>query len=273
MNKIGLSFCNIGFNRNNIKKTANFRLNKLNCDTVSFSSLKKSKFSGIDLMVVNKFKAPIEKFNTNEDFQNWCKEKVENEIISKKEEIVKSCDSQAKLQKDKILSDWIDYVMVENAAYSPAIQLLILSSITSDLSYESNHLSPSLDKRVLADTLAEISENSKNDRNYNCNFDKLYRNKLFTGVVCENNSFDNTLTGWITIPSKTNDPDNFEDNVKKLQTLSHDSWCTKTYNARPYLAEGDFHIYLDNGKPKLGVRFVEDEIAEIQGEKNNSKSP
>ena len=34
-----------------------------------------------------------------------------------------------------------------------------------------------------------------------------------------------------------------------------------------------FHIYLENGKPKLGVRFIGDEIEEIQGELNNSRIP
>ena len=32
-------------------------------------------------------------------------------------------------------------------------------------------------------------------------------------------------------------------------------------------------MYLENGNPKLGVRFVGDEVAEIQGQRNNSKIP
>ena len=48
--------------------------------------------------------------------------------------------------------------------------------------------------------------------------------------------------------------------------ISHN---TKSKNAEPYLSEGDFHIYLDEGKPRLGVRFDGDEIVEIQGQENN----
>ena len=31
---------------------------------------------------------------------------------------------------------------------------------------------------------------------------------------------------------------------EKLKTLSHNSWCTKSFNADPYLSKGDFHVYL-----------------------------
>ena len=55
--------------------------------------------------------------------------------------------------------------------------------------------------------------------------------------------------------------------------FSHKTWCTKSSNAEPYLWQGDFHVYLENGKPKLGIRFVEEEIKEIQGEQNNNKIP
>lgn len=37
--------------------------------------------------------------------------------------------------------------------------------------------------------------------------------------------------------------------------------------------QGDFHVYLENGKTKLGIRFIEEEIKEIQGEQNNNKIP
>jgi len=269
--KIGLNLIGKNFKSSSKKQYPN--LKPLSKDTVSFQSMKKNQFFGIDLMMINKLKAPIGKFNSNDDFQNWCKDILENDYLAKIDELSESDDIQAQKQKKKILSDWIDYITVENEAYTPAIQLMILSSITSTLDKSTNHLPPNLDKRILADTIYEITQNSKKDKNYNCNFDKLYRNKLFAGAIQEETNIDPTLSGWIVIPSKINDPDNFEDNVKKLQILSYDTWCTKTYNAEPYLAKGDFHIYLEQGKPKLGVRFAGDEIQEIQGEKNNSKIP
>ena len=104
--------------------------------------------------------------------------------------------------KKAILDDWIDYITKENEAYTPAIQLLILSSITANLDYSANHLPPILDKRILADTMQEITENCKKDKNYNCNFDKLYRSKLYAGIVSEESSLDSGMTGWVVIPSE-----------------------------------------------------------------------
>ena len=43
----------------------------------NFTAMKKSQFSGLDFFIVEKFKAPIEKFNTNKDFQTWAKTQFE----------------------------------------------------------------------------------------------------------------------------------------------------------------------------------------------------
>ena len=69
------------------------------CDSISFSSMKKTCFSGIDLITINKFKAPIEKFNSNDDFQKWCDDKLDKEYISQVDKICSSTDIQTMLQK------------------------------------------------------------------------------------------------------------------------------------------------------------------------------
>ena len=38
----------------------------------NFCAMKKSQFHGVDYAVVEKYKAPIEKFDTNDDLQNWA---------------------------------------------------------------------------------------------------------------------------------------------------------------------------------------------------------
>lgn len=43
----------------------------------NFQAMKKSQFKGIDYAVVEKFKAPIEKFDVIADFQNWAKTQVQ----------------------------------------------------------------------------------------------------------------------------------------------------------------------------------------------------
>ncbi|MBQ7450541.1 hypothetical protein IJS77_03915, partial [bacterium] len=263
-------------NFSNIRKKENAApkrfgsLSPLSCDTVSFGALKKNQFSGIDLLVVNKFKAPIEKFNTNDDLQNWCKKKVDD-IVNKD---YKGRQQETVVQRKAMLKEWFDYVQKENDAYNGAISLLILDGITKDLKPNEDSLPPVLNKGILADTISQIQEKAKSNPKIDVNFSKMYQmnlQKTMLNVTGDKKVED--ITGWIVIPSKENDPEHFEENVEKLKLLSHDNWCTKSFNAEPYLSKGDFHVYLENGKPKLGVRFDGDTIQEIQGEMNNSKIP
>jgi len=74
---------------------------------------------------------------------------------------------------------------------------------------------------------------------------------------------------------KPRDPIGFTKNVQKLKELSSNSWCTKTYNAEPYLRQGDFWLYIPQGKEtaEVAIRFVGDNIQEIQGVKNDRVIP
>ena len=51
--------------------------------TPTFGAMKKSQFKGLDLICVNTFKAPIEKFNSNADLQSWAKNKLDTDIFAK----------------------------------------------------------------------------------------------------------------------------------------------------------------------------------------------
>ena len=232
--------------------------------------MKKTMFDGIDLAVIQKFSAPIEKFNSNEDLQDWANEKAE-EIANKDYE---GRSEETKIQRKAMIKEWADYVLKENDAYKKTTALLILNAITKDLDSDNDNLPPVLNKGVLADCIAEIDENTKNDSKYQFNLNKMYKNKLrvfYTDDI--ETSTGETATKWVIIPSEEHDPENFEANVEKLKALSYKTWCTKSFNAKPYLTKGDFHVYLEDGKPKLGVRFVNDKIQEIQGEKNNGTIP
>ena len=235
---------------------------------VSFGALKKNQFDGIDFAVVEKFKAPIEKFNANSDLQDWAKgqaESIANTDFDGRQQ-------ETRIQRKAMLKEWTDYIFKENDAYNSATALLILNAITKDLKPDNDKLPPVLNKGVLADCISEIDKNTKADKKYQFDLNKMYETKL-RAIYLEDAKTENGNTGWVVIPSKINDPEHFEQNVEKLKTLSHKNWCTKSFNAEPYLSQGDFHVYLENGQPKLGVRFVLDRIQEIQGEKNNGKIP
>ena len=237
----------------------------------SFTAMKKREFEGTDKLVVEKFKAPIQSFKTHDDFDDWANKSCEE--ILKKDYTARS--KEATIQRKAMLKEWRQYIYEENKEYSPAQRLLILDGVTKDLNKKNDNIPPTLNPGVLADTINTLKNDlktasSKKDYNFNKTYQNNLRMFLMSDVEC---STGTDYTGWIVIPSKENDPENFKSNVEKLKALSHQSWCTKSNNAEPYLSQGDFRVYLENGNPKLGVRFVGDEIEEIQGPKNNSKIP
>ena len=258
-------------------------------DTVSFKGtvLKKSDFKGSDLAVIERYKPNIQQFKSKEDLQAFAERKIKELFINPEKikdittlQQVQSDDLkdfggrqvETRVQRKAMLKEWFDYVIKENDAYSNTQRLIILSAITKDLKSNNDNIPDVLNKGVLAQTVTDLEERLKVNPKDNFDFHKMYKNNLRVSIM-EDSSTGETMTGWVVIPSKTNDPENFEKNVEKLKTLSHNSWCTKSFNAEPYLSEGDFHVYLENGQPKLGVRFVGDKVQEIQGEKNDGKIP
>ena len=242
----------------------------LNSSSVAFKGpvFAKKDFEGVDLAVIEKYKPNIQQFKSKDDLQKFAENKI-NEI---KEKDYGGRQEETKIQRKAMLKEWFDYVTKENDAYSNTQRLVILAAVTKDLKANNDTIPPVLNKGVLAATVTELEERLKANPKENFDFNKMYQNNLRTNFMKDSDTGE-TMTGWVIIPSKTNDPVNFEKNVEKLKTLSHKNWCTKSFNAEPYLSEGDFHVYLENGQPKLGVRFVNDEVEEIQGEKNNGKIP
>ena len=249
----------------------NFKLAKtLSNPSISFKGavLKKSDFKGTDLAVIERYKPNIQQFKSKEDLQTFAESKI-NEL---KDKDFGGRQEETKVQRKAMLKEWFDYVIKENDAYSNTQRLIILAAGAKDLKPNNDTIPPVLNKGVLAQTVTELETRLKDNPKENFDFNKMYQNNLRTEYL-EDSSTGETMTGWVVIPSKINDPENFEKNVEKLKTLSHNNWCTKSFNAEPYLSEGDFHVYLENGQPKLGVRFVGDKVQEIQGEKNNGKIP
>lgn len=216
-------------------------------------------------------KPDIQKFKAIEEFYALCKDFVERMLPQ--DNNYGGRHEETKMQRKNMMAEWYNYVTQENEAYTGAMQLMILKSITKNLKQNDDTLPPVLNKGVLADTIVEMQSKLNQNEKAQLNFDKEYRLNLQKSILVEDKVLDENLNGWIIIPSYKNDSENFEANVNKLKTLSHNNWCTKSFNAEPYLKEGDFHVYMEKGKPKLGVRFIGDEIQEIQGENNNSKIP
>ena len=234
----------------------------LKCDTVSFGALKKTQFQGVDLAVVERFKAPIEKFNNNGDLQIWAINRYEE----KKSIDFGGKNNQAKLDRVDRLEEW--QKALTDLDYKPTINLLIYDAVTSELKPNNDTLPPVYNEHVLVKTVNEVNEKLKTDAKQPFSFLKMYKTNLKSEILGKDN--EPIKEGWLVIPSRTNDPEHFEENVRKLQTFSYDKWCTKSFFAQEYLSKGDFHFYFKDGKPQIGIRFIDNKIEEIQNPENTS---
>ena len=233
----------------------------------SFTALKKSAFNGIDFAVVEKFKAPIEKFESLKDFDDWAKEEF-YKICCKK---YGGRNYATELKRESLVSNWEQELNFDDKYTNPE-RLLIINSVTKGMKPNNEVLCPVFNKTILNKTLYDLKDTLQKDKKQQFDFGKLYKNNL-REMYLENSKVGENESKWIIIPSKINDPEHFKENVEKLQTLSCDEWCTKNGGASIYLHDGDFHIYLDKGKPKLAIRFDEDIVKEVNGEMNDYVIP
>lgn len=267
---INQSYFNKKTNSNNYKKSI---LNGLQKDSfeLSFNGLRKKDFSGIDLMIVELFKAPIEKFAGKDDFNSWAQNHIDRILASD----YTARTIQATAQRKAIIGEWSTYLADKNGAYfeNKPLQLLILSSITNGLKKDNDKTPPVLNGGALAKSIEFIEQELEKNPKSKFNFLKIYNSKL--QEIYASISYDNSNEkgNWVVIPSFEHDKENFHSNVEKLKALSHPNWCTASTQAEPYLKNGDFHIYMVDGKPKVGIRFEDDNIVEIQGQRNNSHIP
>lgn len=232
----------------------------------NFCAMKKSQFGGVDFAVVEKYKAPIEKFDTNDDLQKWAY----NQSIESAKYNYFGRKPSTLHERKKILNNWVNYLYKNNKQYSDTEKFMMIKGITQDLKPNDDNLPPVLNKQILADTMQEIKKDLTKNRRKQFKFNDRYKTNLkefYSNIGNDDNK------KWIIIPSKINDPDNYENNVDKLKTLSPDGWCTKGDYAEIYLNTGNFHLFMDNGEAKLGLRFDGNEIKSIEGKKNDFKIP
>lgn len=232
---------------------------------VSFCAMKKSEFDGVDYAVVERFKAPIEKFNTNKDLQDWA-ENQSKKILNK---TYKGRHNTISRQRNEIIQNWNNYF---SNNLRPSAKLLVLKSITKDLKTNNDKLPPDFKQSAIMAALEQLNIELKSNPKYQFDFNKIYMLELKNTYI-EDTDTGEKQTGWITIPSRSHDKENFDSNIAKLKTLSAKRWCTKSINSEYYLRNGDFHIYLEDGKPKIAIRLFGNQIVEIEGELNNQTVP
>lgn len=234
---------------------------------VNFTAMKKSQFKGLDFGIVEKLKAPIETFDTHKDFEEWAKKKF-----------IKMCHTDyggrnmnTYYKRMEMIENWKNELMWNRKISYPE-RYLIMKGITKDLKPNDETICPVYNKRVLEETLNWLRENVDQSRYQPFDFGGMYKRNL-RKMYLEGSHIDSNTTKWIVIPSQKHDPEHFEENIERLQTLSCHEWCTKNGGARMYLEDGDIHLYIEKGEPKVAVRFDDDMIKEINGVQNDFVIP
>lgn len=234
-------------------------------DLIPFGAMKKSEFQDADLVCINKFVAPIEKFNSRNDLEKFAEEKLKKEYYNKE---FPARTPKANESREILLKQWKERLTEENWSWGYPGNLIIMAALTKNLKPNNDTLPLPFNENVLLKTMSSI--NTDSNRNYTFNFEKqyAYNYKLLTLSQADLNN-----KGWIKIPSLKNDEENFPKNVDKLKVLSHKDWCTASYKAEEYLSKGDMYIYMEESKPKAAIRMINNKIQEIQGVENSDMIP
>ena len=215
----------------------------------NFAAMKSSQFKGVDYICMRKLKAPIEKFNTQKDFQRWAL----NEIRTKNYKFPARTEKFDKLRND-LLNKWLQ-IFCWQPQYPFAFALVFINEICKNLKPDNDDIPEIYNPTALQKTYEEI-QTKNNDTQFR--FLDIYKNHL--GNILEGNSIPEN--GWLKIPSLNNDVNNYEKNVTKLQVLSHRTWCTKTPYASMQLMYADFHLLLQDKKPRAIIRVMDDNVVE-----------
>ena len=233
---------------------------------MNFKAMKPNQFKGFDYAALRKFKAPVEKFNSTADLQDWavlqfsklCKKTFEHQ------------KNDIELERKLAINKWKDFLQEKDEIWSPTKILVVFSSILGGMKRNNNIVPPAIREDVIDNTCNDIENSLSLNRDKPFSFEKIYNEKLSKYFLRD---IPKDYTGWIILDSKRKNPTEFEDNVERLKRLSLKHWCTrKTFSAESFLSQGDFHLYLKDGETKIAVRFFGVDIQEIQGENFNITS-
>lgn len=159
--------------------------------------------------------------------------------------------------------------------YDPAFNYIALSSIIKN-NPPSQEMSP---YSAIPESISEIHEMIQNGLTQ-FNFMKVYEKSVEKNNINLIDVPTGENSGWIYVPSISNDPENFEKNKEILRNLSIPAqWCTGAGNEEAYLNErpssmgnmyagvgdNDFWVYVENGRSQAIIRTTGNKIEEIQG--------
>ena len=178
-------------------------------------------------------------------------------------------DGYNKQKNDKI-EEWWNYVRNENDDYGRNSAFVFL--VMNDLIHTSNPKTKRPPPELNAAALAGVWDKMHATQIPQFDIMKTYNKEVIKSTRDQQEAIEERkdVTGWIRVPSKINDPENFNKNVRYLMSLCQGKKvCVERDGmARSYLNQGDFHIYLENGDTKVVIRLEGNKVAEIRGYAN-----
>lgn len=242
-------------------------------DTISFGAIKKSQLNSYQLLCANYFKAPLDKFKLQEDFRNWAKKELDETLELDKYIAVDELDNKERMDR---LSNWKEFLLGDREMKNhPELALIIANSLTKDLYNDTKNFPPIFDKSVVKTTIHKLDNELKTNPKLTINFKKQYQENLRRSVLktveIVKDKASKGKSYWVRIPSEKNDKENFEKNLKDLNVLSCEAWCTKGHFAKKYLKDNDFYIYMENNLPELSIRVENSTIQEVR-DRNHSRN-
>ncbi len=227
----------------------------------AFCAMKSSQFEGLDYSCMRKFKAPIEKFKSLNDFYNW----VNTAINKKTNRSLTGKTEGTELKRQNLLNDWREGLQ----KYSPAISLLTLTSILKNIKSSNDTLPPVFHNTIFEETVADLEGAVALERDFQFDMSKVYKQHLKSTFLSDSSK---NKDGWITIPSGFEDK-NTEKNAGLLNLLSRKTWCTKGVKSEIYIKTFGFRIFVKDGEPEVCLRMAGNIVCEIQGRLNDYKIP
>lgn len=167
-------------------------------------------------------------------------------------------------EKVQAVNDWVDFLKTPNNKIAYPEKVVILNGVMEHVRPDDYSNPLVLEPEIVMSTLAKYRRASNKD---GFSFHDVYQDRLRDQYLEKEQKEGLT---WIVIPSKDHDPQNYNDNIKKLQVLSRQTWEPSGYAAEDYLKYGDFHLLLKDGKPAVGMNILFGEVAQIHGKDSNS---
>lgn len=174
--------------------------------------------------------------------------------------------------KKRSFSEWWNYLTQENDVYkeNPAFAYSVLKPIIDSSPETKKGAAPPINAEILGLVWDELATQGSTQMNIL----KRY-SKIASEVDKQSVEKIGTKEGgeWIRIPSESSDSKNFRSNVDKLKRFSMGTgWCTAYGNAEPYLSQGDFWLYLMDGKATVAIRLIGNRVKEIRGHHNKDEN-